>query len=152
MKALQVPSKVDLVIRIVVAVIILQTLRFKFLGAEESVLLFSQVSNFVVGDNSLEALMRIGTGSIELIAGILLLIRPLALYGALLTAGTMIGAIKTHVFIIGIAFNGDGGLLFGVAILALLGSLAVIVSRLSQIPLIGKRFEESPKIIEEAVA
>lgn len=140
MKALNIPPKVDLIIRILVAVIILQTLRFKFLGAEESVLLFTQVSEFLVGDGSLEALIRIGTGVIELIAGVLLLIPKTALYGGLLTAGTMLGAIKTHLFIIGVVFNNDGGVLFGVAIIALLGSLAVIASRLEKLPIIGKKF------------
>ena len=137
MKKTLISKKIEWIIRIVVAVIILQTLRFKFLGAEESVLLFTQVSEFLVGDDSLEALLRIGTGIIELIAGVLLLITPSALYGAILTAATMFGAIKTHVFIIGISFNNDGGLLFAVGVLAFIGSIAIVFNRRDSLPIAG---------------
>ena len=136
---LNLPPKADLVIRIIVAVIILQTLRFKFLGAEESVLLFSQVSEFAFGSADFEATLRVGTGVIELVAGIFLLIRSTALWGAILTAGTMVGAIKTHLFIIGVVFHNDGGALFAVAIVALLGSLAVITQRIEKLPVIGQK-------------
>ena len=132
------PNKVEWIVRIIVAVIILQTLRFKFLGAEESVLLFSQVSEFAFGSADYEALLRIGTGVIELIAGILLLIPATAFWGALLVAGTMIGAVKTHVFIVGINFNNDGGLLFGVGLIALIGSGTVLLNRIPTTPIVAK--------------
>ncbi|WP_018970526.1 MauE/DoxX family redox-associated membrane protein [Rubritalea marina] len=112
-----------LAVRVIVAVIILQTLRFKFTGHPDSVDLFSEVSNFAFGDASKEGLLRVGTGAIELIAGVMLLIPRTVFVGALLTAGTMMGAIMTHVLVIGIVFKEDGGALFGVALLALLGSL-----------------------------
>jgi len=132
--------KVELIIRIIVALIILQTLRFKFTAADESVALFNEVSRFLTGDNSLQALLRIGTGVIELIAGIFLLYKPTALWGALLTAGTMAGAVVTHLFIIGINFQNDGGALFAVALVALIGSLHIIFNRRKAIPVIGKKF------------
>lgn len=116
-------SKSLLAVRVIVAVIILQTLRFKFTGHADSVDLFSEVSTFAFGDPSKEALLRVGTGVVELIAGILLLIPRTVFVGAMLTAGTMVGAIITHAFVIGIVFKEDGGVLFGVAVLALLGSL-----------------------------
>ena len=135
-------NKVEWAFRIVVAVIILQTLRFKFLGAEESVLLFTQVSEFVFGTGKHEALLRIGTGVLELVAGVLLLVPRTAFFGAFLTAGTMAGAVKTHMFIIGISFNGDGGVLFGVGVLALLGSVAVMLNRIPTTPVVSKAFEK----------
>ena len=59
---------IPLILKLVAAVIMLQTLFFKFTAAQESVDLYTTL----VGEN--EAIMRIGTGVIELIAAILLFI------------------------------------------------------------------------------
>ena len=79
----------------------LQTLFFKFTGAQESIDLFTTIA----GEN--EAAMRIGTGVIELIGSILLFIPKRTWLGALLAAGTMGGAIMSHLTILGIEHNGD---------------------------------------------
>src|SRR5690349_15760162 len=92
------------VARLLAAVIMLQTLYFKFSGAEESIAIFTKMG--------MEPWGRYGTGIIELVASVLLLINPLAKWGALLGAGTMAGAIASHLFILGIESNGDGGYLF----------------------------------------
>jgi hypothetical protein len=63
---------------------------------------------------------RIGTGVIELIAGILLLIPSTVFTGAFLGIGLMMGAIMSHLTIIGIASKGDGGQLFMLAIVVLI--------------------------------
>ena len=44
---------------------------------------------------------RYVTGSIEVVSAILLLVPSLAFFGALALAGTMVGAIFTHLFIVG---------------------------------------------------
>lgn len=90
--------------RIIAALILLQTLFFKFTGHPESVSLFTKLG--------VEPWGRIGTGIIELIAGILLLVPRTAFAGAALGMGLMAGAIMSHVLVLGIESAGDGGQLF----------------------------------------
>jgi uncharacterized membrane protein YphA (DoxX/SURF4 family) len=96
-------------IRIVPAIIMLQTLFYKFSGAPESIAIFSELG--------VEPYGRIGSGVIELIASILLLIPSKSLFGALLGAGTMFVAIVSHLLILGIERNNDGGGLFILALI-----------------------------------
>lgn len=116
-----------------VAVILLQTLFFKFTGAEESVYIFSTLGAEPWG--------RIGSGVIELIASILLLAPGTAPIGALLTMGVMAGAIMSHLTILGVEIMGDGGLLFGLALTAFTGSAVVLAIRRGQLPIVGRYFE-----------
>ncbi len=81
-------------IKLTAVVILLQTLYFKFSGAEESIYIFTSLG--------LEPYGRIGSGVIELIASILILIPKTTLIGALLALGTMIGAMMSHLLILGI--------------------------------------------------
>src|SRR5687767_14094646 len=97
--------------RIVVAVILLQTLFFKFTGAEESRYIFSTLMGA-----EYEAFGRIGSGVIELVAAILLLNPGTAWLGAFLALGTISGALFSHLTKLGIIVKDDGGLLFGLAI------------------------------------
>ena len=97
------------ILRILAAIILLQTLYFKFTGAAESIELFTKLGVEPVG--------RIGIGIIELITGIALLIPRTVFIGAFLGTGIMLGAILSHVFVLGISSNGDGGLLFLLAII-----------------------------------
>ncbi|MEM8584568.1 MAG: DoxX family protein [Bacteroidota bacterium] len=103
---------VEWVLRLVPAVIMLQTLFYKFTGHPDSVLLFTQLG--------VESFGRIGLGIVELFAAILLLIPETVKYGIVLGSGLMAGAIATHVFIIGINFNNDGGALFTLAAVAMI--------------------------------
>jgi len=98
-------------LRIVAAVILLQTLYFKFSAHPESVALFTKLG--------VEPWGRIGTGVIELIASILLLVPATVFIGAFLGAGLMAGAILSHLTVIGIESKGDGGQLFMLAIIVL---------------------------------
>ncbi len=104
--------------RIIAAVILLQTLYFKFTGHPESVALFSKLG--------VEPWGRIATGIFELIASILLLLPATAFWGGLLGVGLMFGAISSHLFVIGIESQGDGGYLFMLACLVLLLSGVVV--------------------------
>lgn len=103
--------------RIAAAVILLQTLYFKFTGHPESVELFAKLG--------VEPWGRIGTGVIELITGILLLIPATAFIGGFLGMGLMAGAIASHLLVIGVESKGDGGQLFMLAIIVLILSLAI---------------------------
>jgi uncharacterized membrane protein YphA (DoxX/SURF4 family) len=117
--------------RLIAAAIMAQTLFFKFSGAPESIAIFSKMG--------MEPWGRYGTGAIELIASVLLLINSMARWGALLACGTMIGAISSHIFILGIESNGDGGYLFALACFAVLCSLYVIwVNREQLLKIPGK--------------
>ena len=98
-------------LRIAAAVILLQTLYFKFTAHPESVELFTKLG--------VEPWGRIGTGIIELITGILLLIPSTVFIGAVLGIGLMSGAILSHITVIGIQSKGDGGQLFMLAIAVL---------------------------------
>tara|TARA_R110000787_G_scaffold210882_4_gene320619 strand:+ start:5119 stop:5508 length:390 start_codon:yes stop_codon:yes gene_type:complete len=125
---------IPLVLKLVAAIIMLQTLFFKFTGAQESIDLFTTIA----GEN--EAAMRIGTGVIELIASILLFIPKKTWLGALLAFGTMSGAVMSHITILGIEHNNDGGALFMSAILILLASAILLVLNKKDIPIIGEKF------------
>lgn len=105
-------------VKLVVVVILVQTLFFKFTGAEESIYIFSKLG--------IEPFGRIGSGIVELIASILILIPRTTLLGALVALGTMLGAIASHLFVLGIEVQNDGGTLFTLAVITSLGSLYLI--------------------------
>jgi len=117
-------------LQVAVAVILLQTLFFKFTAAEESVYIFTTVGAEPWG--------RIGSGILELVAAVLLLTPALVTYGAILTVGLMFGAILSHLTILGIEVKGDGGLLFGLALTCFVGSLIILSIRRTAIPVVGR--------------
>ena len=117
--------------RAVAAVILLQTLYFKFTGAEESVYIFTKVG--------LEPWGRIGSGIAELIAAILILIPATTWIGAGLALGIMAGAIFSHLTVVGVSVMGDGGLLFGLAIAVAACSTVLLFIQRRRLPLIGAR-------------
>lgn len=104
-------------LRILAALILLQTLYFKFTAHEQSVKLFTQVG--------MEPWGRIGTGVLELIASILLLIPRTTVYGAGLGAGLMAGAIFFHLTKLGIVFDGDA-VLFTYAVVTFISCLILL--------------------------
>ena len=121
---------VDWVVRLVAAGILLQTLFFKFTGAEESVYIFSTLGAEPAG--------RIGSGVLELIASILLLVPATAAIGALLAMGLMAGALVSHLTVLGIAVKGDGGLLFVLALIVFASVTAVLFLRRAELPYLGR--------------
>lgn len=126
------------VCRIVVAIILFQTLFFKFTGAEESKWIFTTLMG-----PELEAYGRIGSGVVELIAVILLLIPGTAWFGALLALGTISGAIMSHLTMLGIVVKDDGGLLFILAVTVfILSGLTLLIHR-RDIPVLGGIFSNS---------
>jgi uncharacterized membrane protein YphA (DoxX/SURF4 family) len=106
-------------LRIIAALIMLQTLYFKFSGAEESVYIFSQLG--------MEPWGRIGTGVLELIASVLILYPKTTFFGSLLATGLMAGAIGAHLTKLGIVVKNDSGQLFIYALLVLLSSLILAI-------------------------
>ncbi len=124
---------IDWILRIVVAVILLQTLFFKFSGAKESVYIFSTLGAEPWG--------RIGSGVIELVASILLLLPRTVVIGSILSLGTICGALMAHLTMLGIRLTavGDHGELFGLAVVVFVMSLTVLYIRRQEIPVLGPR-------------
>lgn len=123
--------------QVIAAAILLQTLFFKFTGAEESIYIFTQVG--------IEPWGRYLTGSAELVAGVLLLIPALAWLGAALAIGIMAGAIGAHLFTpLGIAVQpdpsapGDPSLFVLALVVTVLGFLILFLRRGQVLALLGK--------------
>ena len=111
-------TKVIFVLRLVVAAILAQTLYFKFTGAPESVYIFETLG--------IEPWGRLASGVAELVAVVLLFLPRTAVWGALLSLGIISGAILSHLTMLGIEVQGDGGLLFGLAVAVFVGSAAIV--------------------------
>ena len=114
------------IVKLVAVIILLQTLYFKFTAAPESVYIFSTLG--------IEPFGRIGSGIVELIASILILIPRTTLLGAVLGFATMLGAIFSHIFVLGIEIQNDGGTLFVLAVVTLLCCLILIYKQKDKIP------------------
>ena len=115
--------------QVVSAVILGQTLFFKFSAHPDSVLLFETLGAEPWG--------RIASGVAELIAVVLLLVPRTAALGALLAMGIMGGAIGSHLTKLGIEFNNDGGSLFALAVVTFVASAVVVLVRRRELPIIG---------------
>lgn len=122
-------EKLSWAARIIVAIILLQTLFFKFTGAPESIYIFEKMG--------MEPWGRIGSGIVELIAGILILIPNTKIYGAILSLGVISGAIVSHLTTLGIVVQDDGGTLFGLAVLVFVLSLGLVIYHKREIPFIN---------------
>lgn len=115
--------------RIVIAVILIQTLRYKFLAHPDSVYIFTTLG--------LEPYGRIGIGVIELIASVLLFPKRTVWLGALLSVGLMAGALFSHLTQLGIEVNNDGGTLFFMALVTWILGLIVLWDERKNIPFIN---------------
>ena len=146
-KALTTPVLVvSWICRIAAAIILLQTLFFKFTAAPESVYIFTKLGTFVhtylpfASIGTVEVSGRIGSGIIELIAAVLLLTPRFAWAGAILAMAATGGAIVSHLTFLGIEVQGDKGLLFFLAIAVLVTSAIALYLHRMQIPVHGERF------------
>jgi len=111
------------------AAILLQTLFFKFTGAEESRFIFSTLG--------VEPWGRIASGVVELVAAALLLHPRTAAVGGFLAMGVMTGALLAHLFFLGISVKDDGGLLFALAVAVFVCGALVVFLRRVELPIIG---------------
>jgi len=117
---------------LIVAIILIQTLRFKFTAHEDSVYIFKTIG--------LEPYGRIGIGILELIAGILLIIPKTVWFGAILTIGVIGVAIMMHLTKLGIEVHNDGGVLFITAVVTFILSVIILYYNRSQIWCFSKLF------------
>jgi len=128
------------VAQVVVALILAQTLFFKFTYAPETQVIFASRGGRPAAT---------AVGIAELICVILLLVPRTAAIGAALSLLVISGAIFTHLTSLGIQVvdpatgEGDSGLLFGLALLVALGSAVVLVFRWHQLPFLSRLFASS---------
>jgi hypothetical protein len=124
-------------LRLIAAVILLQTLFFKFSGAKESVYIFSTLG--------MEPWGRIGSGVVELVASVLLLVPGTVSWGALIALGVISGAIVSHLTRLGIALPaiGDHGELFAPAVVVFVCSLGVLALHRQELPIVGSSFSST---------
>jgi hypothetical protein len=119
---------------IIAAIILLQTLYFKFTAQPESVYIFTQLG--------LEPYGRIGSGIFELITGILLLLPKTRIYGSFLGLGVISGALLSHLFVLGFEVQNDGGALFYLALTVFSCCLFILISeRKTAIELLKKHLK-----------
>jgi hypothetical protein len=121
-------------LRVIVAIILLQTLFFKFTAARESVYIFSTLG--------MEPWGRIGSGVFELIASVLLLIHSTVLPGAAMARAATGAAIFFHLTRLGVALTpvGDGGELFALAVVVTLCAAALLLMHRQELPSLVRRF------------
>ena len=122
---------INKIVKIIVAIILLQTLFFKFSGSEESIYIFSKLGAEPYG--------RIGSGIIELAISIFLFVNKTKLYAAIMAFLTMFVAMLSHLTILGIEVMNDGGTLFIMAIIVVVCSLILIYQYKNDFKLIKKR-------------
>ncbi len=115
-------------LQIITAAILFQTLFFKFTAAEESVYIFTTLG--------IEPWGRIVSGVVELVAVVLLLVPRTVVMGAFLSLGVISGALFSHLTKLGVSVQNDGGLLFGLALVVFVASVAILFLRREQIPVL----------------
>lgn len=120
---------VDWILAFWIAYVFLWYLQFKFTGHPGSVALFTTLTDWL-GFHGYEKVMRIGTGSVELFASILLFLPRCRIFGGALAVGIMSGAIFFHlVSPLGVDPYGDGGVLFKEACLTWLAGIGIVALR-----------------------
>ena len=120
--------------RLLIASILGQTLYFKFSGAEEAVALFTELG--------VEPWGRIGLGVAEALIVVAVLLPSTYALAGLATVGLMAGAVFSHLTVLGIETNGDGGALFFMALVAMASGAAISWSRRRALPVVGRWFQD----------
>lgn len=116
---------VERVAAFIAAMILVQTLYFKFTAHPDSVHIFTEIGG--------EPYLRISSGVVELIISLLLIFRKTSLLGAILGLGVMLGAIGQHILVLGIVVNNDGGGLFTLAVVTFICCLIIIYLKRSDL-------------------
>lgn len=120
------------ILKVIAAVIMLQTLYFKFTAHPDSVHIFSQLG--------IEPWGRILTGVFEIVASVLILWPRTQVFGALTGAGIMAGAVLSHLAVLGIETNGDGGKLFMLALIVFICCVLILFFNKSEIANLLRKF------------
>ncbi len=119
--------------QLIVAIILAQTLYFKFTYAPETQSIFESRGGRPAATV---------TGMVELLCVVLLLIPRTAAIGAVLSFAVIAGALFFHLTSLGIQVKNpatgesDGGLLFGLAVAVAIGSVIVLTLRWQELPFV----------------
>ena len=116
------------ILRFVISLIYLQTLYYKFNVHPDSVYIFTKLGCEPIG--------RITLGILELIISICILIPKTKNISILISILIILGALLSHIFIIGININGDNGKLFLLACLVFFLSITLFIYHYSEIIMI----------------
>lgn len=119
MNKMNIKNIISWLLRLTVAIILLQTLYYKFTAHPDSVHIFSELG--------VEPWGRIGLGIIELITAILVVIPKTKIIGIITSLGIIIGAIGSHLLVLGINVSNDGGGLFTLAIIVFIACIIFLI-------------------------
>ena len=133
-------KRISWIAQVLAAAILGQSLFFKFTGAPEAVHLFTALG--------VEPWGRLTVGAVELVTIVLLLVPRTAAFGAIVAMGLMVGAIGSHLTVLGVNLQGDGGTLFAMAWIVLAASFTVAVIRRRELPVVGAIFQANGGRIE----
>ncbi|MCE9597164.1 MAG: DoxX family protein [Spirochaetia bacterium] len=120
---------ISLLFRVLAALVLGQTLFYKFSAAPESVFIFQTLG--------MEPIGRLGSGIAELLTVVLLLIPRTSWLGGIIGIGIMLGAVLSHIFVLGIAVMGDHGLLFCLALFTMFACAGVVFLERKRIPFLS---------------
>jgi uncharacterized membrane protein YphA (DoxX/SURF4 family) len=113
------------ILRWLTALILLQTLYFKFTASAESVYIFTAMD--------MEPWGRIGSGVAEAIIAILIMFNRTTYLAAIGGVVIMTGALYAHVAVIGYEVMGDNGMLFGMAVFVFLSCQVLLLVNRNQV-------------------
>ena len=120
------------VLRLTVSAILLQTLYYKFTAHPDSVHIFSALG--------VEPWGRIGLGIVELITSVLILIPKTKMIGMVNSLGIILGAIFSHILVLGFNVSNDGGKLFTLAIIVFIASGSFLILHQNELKSLIHRF------------
>ena len=121
-------------LRLTVAIILLQTLYFKFTAHPDSVHIFSALG--------IEPWGRIGLGIVELITALLILAPKTKIIGMINSLGIIIGAVFSHLLVLGVTVGNDGGSLFTLAIIVFIASTLFLILHKTEVLILLKRLKK----------
>lgn len=120
----------DWIVRIVAVLILIPAFYFKLSGADRSIATFSALDAEPFG--------RYAVGFAELIVVVLLLIPQTSWLGAMVAGVIMIGAVGSHISVLG--FAGDTGVSFVLALVVLVCAIAEIYASRDRNPIFTRIF------------
>ena len=127
-------NSISWTLRIIVAVILLQTLYFKFTAHPDSVHIFSALG--------VEPWGRIGLGIVELITALLIVLPKSKIIGMATSLVIILGAVFSHILILGINVSNDGGTLFSLAIIVLIATTIFLIMHKNELVLLTSKFKK----------
>ncbi len=131
---------VILLLKLIITIIVGQTLIFKFSGAEESVYVFSALG--------IEPWGRLALGTMELVSILLLWIPKTTYYALMLILGIMSGAIASHLFVLGIVIKADKGELFILGLVTWVSTAAILIIKSEEVKTTAIKLFDKKRVLQ----